>query len=97
MLSKLTNFCEGDGSIRNTQREEKESDARKGRRYDDDLFVKAIKVLVPFSSIHLCECRFPALTIIKRKYCSGLKVGDHLHLLLTAVHPRVSHDCTLKT
>jgi hypothetical protein len=37
---------------------------------------KAIKILLPFSTPHLCEAGFPAMYTIKRKNRSGLQTLD---------------------
>ncbi|XP_073337223.1 zinc finger BED domain-containing protein 5-like [Pagrus major] len=41
---------------------------------------KAVKVFIPFTSTYLCECGFSALTMIKSKYQSRLRVEDDLRL-----------------
>ncbi|KAJ7987904.1 hypothetical protein DPEC_G00331430 [Dallia pectoralis] len=50
---------------------------------------KAMKVLIPFTSIYLCE--FFALTMIKNKYRSRLQVEEDLRLFLAAVQPYMKH------
>jgi hypothetical protein len=58
---------------------------------------KAMQVLLPFTSTYLCECGFSALTTIKNKYRSRLRVEDDLRLFLSTVQPRISRLCASKT
>ena len=57
---------------------------------------KPVKVFIPFTSTYLCECGFSALTMIKTKYRSRLRVEDDLRLFLSTVHPRINRLCTSK-
>ncbi|XP_062254936.1 zinc finger BED domain-containing protein 5 [Platichthys flesus] len=57
---------------------------------------KAMRVLIPFTSIYLCECGFSALTLIKNKYRSRLQVQDDLRLFLSSVQPRIEQLCASK-
>ncbi len=58
---------------------------------------KAQKVLIPFTSAYLCECRFSILILIKSKYRSRLRVGDDLPLFLSIMHPHITRPCASKT
>nr|XP_033506785.1 zinc finger BED domain-containing protein 5-like [Epinephelus lanceolatus] len=58
---------------------------------------KAVKVFIPFTSTYLCECGFSALTTIKSKYRSRLRVEDDLRLFLSTAHPRINRLCASKT
>ncbi|XP_053170201.1 zinc finger BED domain-containing protein 5-like [Scomber japonicus] len=58
---------------------------------------KAVKVFIPFTSTYLCECGFSALTMIKSKYRSRLRVEDDLRLFLSTAHPRIDRLCASKT
>ncbi|XP_061587400.1 zinc finger BED domain-containing protein 5-like [Cololabis saira] len=58
---------------------------------------KAVKVFIPFTSTYLCECGFSALTMIKSKHSSRLRVEDDLRLFLSTVHPRINRLCASKT
>ncbi len=53
-------------------------------------------MLIPFTSTPLWECGFPALTMNKSKYHSGLQVEDDLRLFLYAVHHSISRLCSLE-
>ena len=61
------------------------------------LSIRAMQVLIPFTSTYLCECGFSALTLIKNKYRSRLHVEGDLRLFLSSLQPRIHRMCAAKT
>lgn len=54
----------------------------------------ALRKLVPFASTYLCESGFSALTLIKNKYRSRLRVEGDLRLFLSPTQPRIDELCS---
>ena len=53
--------------------------------------VKAIKIMLPFASLRLCEYGFSALKEIKSK---KLGIGDEMRVYLTMMEPRFDLVCS---
>jgi hypothetical protein len=50
---------------------------------------KAIKILIPFATIYLCEKTFSSVMAIKNKYRCQLEIQTALHVAVTALEPRI--------
>ncbi|XP_077971296.1 protein FAM200A-like [Styela clava] len=51
----------------------------------------ALKIIVPFSSIYLCECGFSALLTIKSKARNRLDVESDIRCALSAISPDIEN------
>lgn len=54
-----------------------------------ELYSKAMKFLLPFSTTYLCEAAFSAMTVIKTKQRNRLQVNHALRLAVTNLDPRL--------
>ena len=54
------------------------------------LSTEAVRVIVPFTSIYLCESGFFILMHIKSKARNKLDVDDEMRLAITKIRPRIS-------
>ena len=53
----------------------------------------ALKIIIQFASMYLCEKGFSSLTEIKTKYRNRLDVCADLRLKLTSIHPNTEQLC----
>lgn len=61
-----------------------------------ELTQRALRKILPFVSMYLCESGFSVLTLIKNKYRSLLQVEDDLCLFLTSLQPQISLLCAVR-
>ena len=54
-----------------------------------ELYTKAMKFLLPFSTTYLCEAAFSAMTVIKTKQRNRLQVNHALRLAVSNLDPRL--------
>ncbi|KAL1261275.1 hypothetical protein QQF64_006540 [Cirrhinus molitorella] len=62
----------------------------------DKLSNATIKLLLPFTSVYLCEAGFPKLTALKTKYRNRLQVEDDIRLALSNTEPQIPLLCEKK-
>ena len=55
----------------------------------------ALKIIIQFASMYLCEKGFSSLTEIKTKYRNRLDVSADLRLKLTSIHPNIEQLCRI--
>jgi hypothetical protein len=58
--------------------------------------VKAVKLLLVFSTTYLCECGFSSIMYIKNKYRNRLSIEPDLRLNLTKIEPDIQKLCLAK-
>jgi len=50
----------------------------------------AVRFLLCFSTIYLCETAFSAMTVLKTKQRNCLQLSECLRLAVTSIHPRIN-------
>ena len=54
---------------------------------------KALRVLVPFATSHLCEAGFSAVAVIKSKYRSKIDIERDMRVAISSIAPRFNKMC----